>query len=411
MIRVVHIQYSAESAGSAAYRLNKAFLEAGMESSILSLHCGILESPNVKSLGKKSKLISKLEYKLHRFLTRNTNSQFGLFSYPVLGTNIAHLEQIKQADIIYLHWVLGGMLNLKNIKKLAKLGKPIIFFMHDMWTITGGCHHSFTCEKYKTQCSECQVFKNKKKFDLSWFEFNKKAKIYLKYSNLFFVSPSKWLYDCAKQSFLTKSKPVYYIPNVIDKRVYKHVGKELARKIFDIEYNDSVIAFGAVSVDSPYKGWAYLKEALKILHKDPNLNQISILIFGRGANEEILNSIPFKTKFLGYLRDEYSMILTYNAADVFVVPSLADNQPTMVMEALCCGTPVVGFDVGGIPDMISHKENGYLSKYKDAEDLADGIRFCLNYKLRGSILQDFEKELIIGKHKALINSVLDKINP
>jgi glycosyltransferase involved in cell wall biosynthesis len=406
--RIIHIQYSTGSAGSAACRLSKAFNEAGLESGILSLHSENPESTSIKSLGKKSKLISRLEYKLNRFLTRNTNSQFGLFTYPVLGTNIANLDQVKKADIIYLHWVLGGMLNLKSIGNLAKLGKPVIFFMHDMWDITGGCHHSFSCEKYKVHCEECQVFKNKKKHDLSWFGFNAKAKLYSKYNNLFFVSPSKWLYNCARQSYLTKNKSVFYIPNVIDENVYKSVGKDLARRIFDIDINESVIAFGAVSVDSPYKGWAYLKDALKILSKDPNLSKISVLLFGRGVNEEILNSIPFKTRFLGYLKDEYSMILTYNAADVFVAPSLADNQPTTVMESLCCNTPVVGFDVGGIPDMIRHRENGYLAKYKSAEDLAEGIRFCLEKNLHGSILPDFKKDLVVGKHKDLINDVLVK---
>ncbi len=101
------------------------------------------------------------------------------------------------------------------------------------------------------------------------------------------------------------------------------------------------------------------------------------MIFGGGYNKEIADTVPFKTRFMGFLKDEYSTVLVYNAIDVFVTPSLADNFPTTVLECQACGTPVVGFEVGGIPEIIKHKENGYLAKYKDADDLANGIRFCL----------------------------------
>lgn len=116
-------------------------------------------------------------------------------------------------------------------------------------------------------------------------------------------------------------------------------------------------------------------------------------------------AIPFKTRFMGYLFDEYSTMLVYNAADVFIVPSIADNQPTTVQESLCCGTPVVGFDVGGIPDMIKHKENGYLAKYKDPVDLALGIQYCLAEKIKGYMLPEFETAKTVQKHLALHSQV------
>jgi glycosyltransferase involved in cell wall biosynthesis len=112
---------------------------------------------------------------------------------------------------------------------------------------------------------------------------------------------------------------------------------------------------------------------------------------------------------MGYLGDEYSTMIVYNAADVFIVPSLADNQPTTVQESLCCGTPVVGFDVGGIPDMINHKENGYLAKYKDAEDVCNGVKYCLQYSLKGYMLPDFAPEVTIKKHLELISSIKNGI--
>ncbi|MBK8494140.1 MAG: glycosyltransferase [Chitinophagaceae bacterium] len=104
---------------------------------------------------------------------------------------------------------------------------------------------------------------------------------------------------------------------------------------------------------------------------------------------------------MGFLNDEYSISLVYNASDVFIVPSVADNLPTTVLECLSCGTPVVGFNVGGIPDMISHRENGYLANYKDAADITKGILYCINNKIKGEIRSEFQPEVIVQKHLEL----------
>lgn len=406
MIKVVQLQNSMNSAGSSALRLHNAFLEEGIDSSIVSRRTDRIIDNKIKYLYKKSIIISRLNDKLIGYINRKNIKQYGSFSSPVLGTNVSGLEEIKNADIIYLHWILGGFLNISNIEQLFKLKKPVIIIMHDMWWITGGCHHSFTCEKYITGCNNCQIFPGNKKNDLSTKGFNKKLKLYSKYDNLYFVSPSRWLYDCAKKSLLTKDKPIFYIPNVLDNKIFKPVDKMTARQILNIDPTETIIAFGAVGIDSPYKGWAYLQKALEILKQDKELKNISILIFGGGYNKQIADAIPFKTKFIGYLRDEYSISLVYNATDVFVVPSLADNQPTTVMESMCCGTPVVGFDVGGIPDMISHKENGYLAKYKDSQDIANGIKFCIKNRIKGKRLPVFEKSEVVKKHIDLINGII-----
>jgi len=408
MIKVVHIQYSASSAGHAAARLQNAFLEANIDSSILSLHVSKTKENHINGTSNWSKWKAILDIKIQLYLTRKTNKQLGLFSYPILGTNVSQIEQVKNADIIYIHWALHGFLSLRSINQLAKINKPIIFFMHDMWTITGGCHYSFSCQKYKTHCNDCPIFPGHKIKDLSFKEYKKKLKLYSKYDNLYFVCPSKWLVNCAKDSMLTKNKQIFYIPNVLDNKLYKSFDKKQAKQMLGLDPHEKIIAFGAVDVNSPYKGWPYLQKALEILKNSDKLKNISVLIFGSGYNKQMADSIPFKTKFMGYLKDEHMIAVVYNAADVFVVPSLADNQPTTVMESLYCGTPVVGFDVGGIPDMISHKENGYLAKYKNSEDIARGIEFCIENNLTGKILPQFETSIIIKKHFDLMNSLRKK---
>lgn len=406
MKKVVHIQYSMESAGRAALRLQKAFGAVHLQSGIVSLQHSIQGAGQITYLGKWAGLISKIEDKIQTYLTRKVNKQLGSFSYPVLGTNVARLEEVKNADVIYIHWALKGLLNFNGVEQIARLNKPVIIFLHDMWNITGGCHHSFTCEKYKTEgCQNCPMFPGGKKNDLSAKEFRKKMKIYTKYKNLHFVSPSRWLYQCAKESLLTKNKPVHYIPNILDHTLFKPTDKKVARQILNIDGTETVIAFGAITVNSPYKGWVYLQKALELLKKEDAIKNISVLIFGSAYNKEIADAIPFRTRFMGYLLDEYSTVLVYNAADVFIAPSLAEAFGYVVMEALSCGTPVVGFNVGGIRDMISHKENGYLAKYKDAADVSEGIKFCLQNNIKGYLLPAIQPEATLKKHLELLDDI------
>lgn len=406
-IKVVQIQYSTSSGGNSAFRLQTAFNNTSIESKILSLYNDDSGGKTgITYLGRTPRMIAQLDVDIQSYINRKNIKKYGSFSYPILGTNVANIDEIEQADVIYIHWALGGFLNFRSIRKLAKLKKPIIVIMHDMWPITGGCHYSFTCEKYVTQCNDCQMFDGQKKNDLSLKGFKKKLEIYSKFDNLYFVSPSKWLYDCAKKSFLLKEKPIFYIPNAIDNTLFKPFDKNVAKSILNIDANDTVIAFGAMKVDNPYKGWSYLQKALDILKQRDELKNITILIFGSSHNKKMADEIPFKTHFMGRLSDDYSINLAYNAADVFVVPSLADNLPTTVVESMCCGTAVVGFKVGGIPDMISHKENGYLAQYLDAEDIANGIKFCIDNKIKGKLLPVFERDTVVSKHIDLIASVM-----
>jgi glycosyltransferase involved in cell wall biosynthesis len=397
-----------KSAGSSALRLHRAFQKEGIESCIITCMIDKLVEPEIIYLSKKSRIISKLDYKLKGFINRNNHKPFGPFSYPVFGTDVSNLEEIKNADIIYLHWVLGGFLNLAGMEKLMKLNKPVVMIMHDMWTITGGCHHSFTCANYLSGCSNCPILPGNKEKDLSFREFNNKQKLYSKYDNLYFISPSRWLYDCAKKAMLTRDKPVFCIPNILDGTTFKPFDKSVAKQILNIDPDEIIIAFGAVAIDSPYKGLNFLLEALQILHKQ-DLKKTSVLIFGSNYNKQIADAIPFKTRFMGHLNDDYAMVLMYNSADVLVVPSLADNLPTVVMEAMSCGTPVVGFNVGGIPDLIDHKKNGYLAQYKDAGDIARGILYCTENKIRGKRLPEFEENHVVRKHVELMQFVINKI--
>ncbi|MCC7400746.1 MAG: glycosyltransferase [Chitinophagaceae bacterium] len=398
MTKVVQLTYNLTSAGKQAIRLHNEFRAAGIDSTLISLYSASDTENKVYSLGRSYKLIEYIDKKIQKSLTKRAAKEYGMFSYPVIGSNVAKLEQVRQADFIYLHWVMGGFLSLGSIEQLAKLNKPVVIVLHDMWPITGGCHYSFKCENYKSHCENCQIFRADKNNHLPEKEFKKKFKLYSGYKNIFFVSPSIWLYECAKESGLTKEKEIFYVPNIVDEKIYKTVDRETARKILNLSNEEIIIGFGAVAIDSPYKGWNYFEKALENLSDRINNERISVLIFGKMYQKNISKKIPFKTKFLGYLHDDYSMAIAYNSLNVFVVPSVADNLPTTIFESLSCGVPVVSFKTGGIPDLIMHKFNGYLAKERDADDLAIGIEYCINNDLKGHILPVFQAESTINKH-------------
>jgi glycosyltransferase involved in cell wall biosynthesis len=406
MPKVVHIQYSTEAAGGAALRLQQAFINAGIQSQIISLQKDLPPVQNVIYLGKKERAIARINTRIQNWRNKKIPAQYGLFSHSVLSNNILNNNAVAEADIIYIHWVLNGFLSIKNFQQLVQLNKPVIFFMHDMWGITGGCHYSFDCENYKTGCNNCQMFPDRQRHHLLPAKnYRKKMKLYDGANNFYFVSPSRWLYNTARQSLLTKNKPLFYIPNVLDAKVFKPYNKTVARQLLNLNENEIIIAFGAVSVTSPYKGWPYLVEALKLLKQQDTSDNISVLIFGSGYSKTVDDAIPFKKKFMGYLSDEYSTALVYNAADVFIAPSLAEAFGFVIMESLSCGTPVVGFNTGGIRDMIDHKKNGYLAEYKNTNDIVTGIKYCIENKLEGYMLPEFDQASSIEKHKHLFNFI------
>ncbi len=405
MVKVVHIQKSVMSTGRAPLRLHRAMLEQNIESTMLSLDFDINQSDSIRKTSTISRARARMDNYLQSLITRNVRKNYGLYTFPVLGTDLSGYELVKNADIIYLHWVQGGFMNLSGYRHIVQTGKPVIIVMHDMWTITGGCHHSFGCEKYTIECAECPMFKKRGLVEWASLEFRRKKKLYSGFRNVTLISPSKWLLDCAVRSALTKDLPVRRIPNIIDTKLFKPVGRSFARKVLNLQENEIIIGFGAFEIASAYKGWSELVKTLEILRSEPGADNITVLIFGAGYNKQVAATIPFKTRFMGFLKDEYSTVLVYNAIDVFVTPSLADNFPTTILESQACGTPVAGFEVGGIPELIKHKENGYLAKYRDAADLACGIKFCINSGIKGGLLPDLDMESVMKEHINLITTV------
>lgn len=298
-----------------------------------------------------------------------------LFSIDIAntGNDITRLPEFKEADLIHLHWINQGMLSLKVIRKILASGKPVVWTMHDMWPCTGICHHARTCTAFHSECGACPMIYSQKRKDLSTRIFRQKQRLYAS-GGIHFVTCSHWLEGMAKQSALLANQPVSVIPNPISTTLFHPMKQTEARQKLALPTEGKLILFGSVKLTDKRKGIDYMVEACRLLAKQhPALKeQLALVAVGMHA-AELQPLVPFKVHNMGYVREEHQLVEIYNAADLYVIPSLDENLPNTIMEAMACGTPCVGFPTGGIPEMIDHLKNGYLTKEHSAEQLAEGI--------------------------------------
>lgn len=295
------------------------------------------------------------------------------------GTDITSLPEFKEADVIHLNWINQGLLSLADIRKIIRSGKAVVWTMHDIWPATGICHYTRGCVAFHNTCCHCKLLPdNGSHRDLSTKVFEQKKRL-LNDSNVFFVTCSKWLENEAKKSGLLVGQHIQNIPNAIDTRVFHPVDKKKARQIAGLPVDKHIILFVSQRVTDQRKGMDYFVSAVQQLtERHPECReQLAIAILG-GHAEEVTQQLNLPVYPLGYVNEERRIVAIYNAADVFVLPSLEDNLPNTIMEAMACGVPCVGFKVGGIPEMIDHQKNGYVATFRDAADLANGIHWVLD---------------------------------
>jgi glycosyltransferase involved in cell wall biosynthesis len=241
-----------------------------------------------------------------------------------------------------------------------------------------------------------------------------KKKIYSQ-CDLHIVTPSQWLGKCASQSSLFRNVPRTVIPNGIDTKIYHPVQVAEAKKCFGLEDDRYYILFGAVNAASDTnKGYQLLLEAINYI-KLTTEKKIEIIIFGTDKPTDFKNLV-FPVHFTGMITDEQKLVQLYNAADVMVVPSKSENLSNSIIESMACGTPVVGFNIGGNSDIIDHKQNGYLAEPFNTLDLADGITWCLKNNIdntlsvaaRRGVEAKFGLDIVVSKYLEVYEKVINK---
>ncbi|MEO1671747.1 MAG: glycosyltransferase family 4 protein [Cyanobacteria bacterium J06631_2] len=373
-------------AARAAYRLHQGLLTANVDSQMLvqnklsDCHTVIAPKSKIKrGLAAMKPALDQLPLSLYR----RRDPTINIYSSQWLPHKI--LDQIEQVnpDIINLHWINGGFVPIEALKKIKQ---PLVWTLHDMWAFTGGCHYSGTCDRYQESCGSCPQLGSQRQWDLSRWVWQRKAKAW-RNLNLTVVTPSRWLADCARNSSLFQDIPIKVIGNGINPKIYQPHDPLAARKIFNLPQDKKIILFGALnSTQDRRKGFNLLLSTLTSLKSAPLAAQIELVIFGASAPEKPVN-FGFKTHYIGQLNDDVALSLLYGTADVFVAPSVQDNLPNTVLEALFCGTPSAAFNIGGMPDLIEHQQNGYLAELGDTEDLARGIEWILADEARHTQLR------------------------
>ena len=396
-------------AARAAYRLHQALLVEGVASQMLVQS---KTSNNYSVLGPENKIkkgFSKLRPTLDSFpvgfYKHRTTTLFSPSYLPF--SDVVERINTLNPDVVHLHWIAGGMIRIED---LAKIKAPVVWSLHDMWAFTGGCHYDEGCAGYKSHCGHCKVLGSDKENDLSSKVFQRKLKLFSNFSNLTVIGLSQWLAQEAQQSSLFKNIPVINFPNPIDTAVFSPIDKSVARDLCNLPQYKKLVLFGAMGATSdPRKGF----EQLSIALENVDAENTELVVFG-SSEPQMPQGFKQKTHYLGQLHDDVSLRVLYSAADVMVVPSLQENLSNAIMESMACGTPVVGFDIGGNGDLVDHQQNGYLAKPFDTFDLAAGISWVLGAESgahlavnsRRKVLKCFDSKIVAQQYIGLYQEVL-----
>jgi glycosyltransferase involved in cell wall biosynthesis len=368
--------YDVGGASIAAIRLHLGLLSIGANSRFLTLHKTNHQMPESYQFQPSSRITGKFKLK---FRQRSEHKQrislqlsegeslSGKFSFPSAPYDITDSPLWDWADIVNLHWV-NEWIGLDNLVSSAKQ-KPLVWTMHDFQAFTGGCHYPASCRHFEEDCQNCPFLKRSNMPQLAnHFWKIKKAALNFYKPRLTITAPSEWMRKNAAQSSLFEDFDTRAIPNSLDTQIYKPADKLACRKALNLPENAFILLSVIQSLRDERKGFDILQKALFEL---PNPENWVLCTVGKNNGSEL--DFPVEHIHLGTLVDERLMAMVYNAADLFVHPAREDNLPNVVVESIACGVPVVGFNIGGMPEMVYNGVNGFLSEVVDAKPLAEEI--------------------------------------
>lgn len=324
---------------------------------------------------------------------------------------------VKEADAVFLGWVNQGMLSLKGMRKIMALGKPMVWIMHDMWNMTGICHHAEGCTGYLRECGDCPLLRNKSRHnDISHRVWELKKRLYSA-GKIRFVAVSTWLAGKASESRLMKDQDVSVIPNPF--AIYSDGDTEgrAAKRTGPVR-----IVFGAARIDDPIKGLPVLKKALEVLRSSyPNIaSDVELVTFGGFKDIESLRHFAVPHVHLGMLKGAKEIRKAYEDCDIVVSTSDYETLPGTLVEGQAYGCIPVAIDHGGQRDIVDHLKTGYLARWNDSMSIragmvAEGIVWAyrnvddqdLRERMRDSVIEKFSAGEVARRILALIENPTD----
>ncbi len=381
-MNVLHLSTSdVGGAGKAAYRLHRNLLAFGLHSKMMVMSGKAKDSDVIPFGGRRSVFKFRSDIAKY-FLKMRTNPEYYFQNHghsPIKRVDNLFSKVPFKPDIIVAHWI-SNFVTVENLHQLnLYAGAPVIWYLVDMAPLTGGCHYAWECTGYMNQCGKCPALYSDKKYDLSYRNWKKKHDVIQK-MNITIVSGTGWLTNQAKEATVFNGKRIEQIMLGVDAEIFRPMPRETARKKFGLPTEKKIMFFGSQFINLKRKGMRYLIEALKSLKEQMGNDDNKILMVSAGDISRIGSSFAntFQHRHLGVLDNDRMLATVYQAADMFICPSIEDSGPMMINESIMCGTPVVSFEMGVAPDLVHTGKTGYRAKLKDSEDLANGIKYMFD---------------------------------
>lgn len=397
-------------AAAAAYRLHRALIEAGADS---CLYVREKRSNDLTVRKVPPLVVPSWQDRVERLWRRSSPSPSYTFNVDEPPrVDIAWLQsQLTRPGVLVFHWV-DRFLDVPAMARLARHCRgPVLWVLHDLEPLTGGCHYSFECERYRSACGACPQLGSGQERDRSHRTWERKRDL-LASLPLTFLAPTSWGEARLRESRLFRHHRVERIPLPLDSQLFRPCSRRTAREVMRLPEEPVILFFGASYLDDRRKGLDHLKAALRKL-KPESSSTLRILIAGEPGNAR-LDDLPFPVDFLGAVRDSLLMALCYQAADFFVCPTLADSGPLMIPEAMLCERPVVAYQMGGAPDWVLHGKTGFLAREADPDALAAAIeamlladRDSMGQAARTHALSLHEPTRVAARHLALYQDLLN----
>jgi len=414
-MKIIHLNYSDINGGAAraAYRVHNSLIKESINSKMW-VNKKFSDDWTVEgSTSKVIRILNELRPRLinHTLVKMLKTENKIIHSPSVLPSGWLKKINNSDADVVNLHWIQNEMMSVKDISKIKK---PIVWTLHDTWAFCGAEHYFNDKRWYEGYFSKNRP-NYETGFDLNRMTWLRKKRYWKKPIQI--VCPSKWLANCVSKSVLMNNWPVSVIPSPIDTECWRPIDKKIARELLKLPENTFLILFGALGGEKDTrKGFDLLLAAFEYLKLNiETKKKIELVVFGQ-SKPKTQTDIGFPVHYLGYLQDDLTIRTAYSAADVMVIPSRKDNLPNTALEAQTCGTPVVSFDVGGLPDIIEHKHTGYIAKSFDIKDLAKGLSWVLdqnktkqlNNNARDRSIIKYSEKKIANNYLSIYKNVLSQ---
>jgi glycosyltransferase involved in cell wall biosynthesis len=373
IVKIVHLTESIKlgKASEFVWTLHKGLLNEGIDSKIIST-CSDIHDDTISLVRPygviRQRILEFLRMKRITFIFNQKEPYVGLFTGDESHYNIGAMPELYQADIVHLHWITGFINILPFFKQLNPQKQKVVWTLHDINPLSGGCHLAYDCLEFKYECSNCPYLKyNSCNPLLANRIWEKKMKAYGRMPNvsLHFIAPSSWMNNNARMSSLGAANKTHIIPHGIDTTIFYKHDKMLMRNKYNIPRDKFVILFVSEHMHNYNKSLDLLVQSISTLHKD-------IVLVTCGNPDEYTNNIVPHIH-LGFIKDKLKLAQIYSSADCSVVMSRTESFGLTALESIACGTPVLATDVGGLSDIIDDRVTGLLIRDRNSITVKEAV--------------------------------------